>query len=789
MNDFTRDVSEEKIPQQSREALKELLEGTKREKQYEAIVSSTPDLMYVVDRDYRLLFANDALLEVLGRTPEETLGRSFRSINEDSSLAGRYEQEIDQVFDSKQLVQGEDAFHHENLGKRFYHYIISPVLNDRGEVEAVAGTTRDISEHKQVEQALKKNEEKYRTLVENFPSGAVGLFDESLRYTAVGGELIEAMGVNPAERIGKKITDIYPAELLKETVHHLQATLEGQACSFETEFQNRHLLVHTLPILDNKEKVDAGMLVVQDVSERRQAQKELQKSEEKYRTLFERMDEGFCIIQMMFDDEGEPKNYRYLETNPAYHEHTGLEVAEGDTATDVLPAVEEDTLRRNGRVALTGESYHKELYVKEVGRWLELSAFRVGEPDEHKVAVLIKDINDRKQAQDELKAVNENLEKRVEERTRSLLSYQDQLRSLASRLSKAEEQERHRLAAELHDNLGQMLAVNKMKMDLLKKGPVPPEITHQLEEIQQGMNDAIVYTRDLMSDLKPPPTLDKEDVTASIQWLADKMKKHDLTVRVSDDGQAKKTEEEIRSTLLQSVREVLFNIVKHAGVSEARVSLSCLDNQIQIVVEDEGQGFDPGENDPLADKGGFGLFNIYERMDLLGARMEIDSEPGVGTTVTLTAPLKEEKMEGPVGEEAPDDFSGSGEKGRKIEVMIVDDHQMFREGLKKIVETENDLMVVAEAGDGREAIELARKTWPEVIVMDVDLPEVNGIKATREILSSRPEIRVIGLSSLEDQQEIVDQMYAAGASAFLSKEEAFETLCATVRSEATAVKE
>lgn len=405
---------------------------------------------------------------------------------------------------------------------------------------------------------------------------------------------------------------------------------------------------------------------------------------------------------------------------------------------------------------------------------------------EQALILAIKDVTERIRAQKELEEMNETLEQRVEKRTRSLLSYQKKLRSLASKLSKAEENVRQQLATEIHDNLGQMLAVNKMKLDSLQTYEMPVTLADRIEEIKEGVDDALNYTRDLMSDLKPPPSFDKEDVTEVLEWLAQKMNKHGLNVTIEDDGQPKHAREEIRTVLLQCVRELLFNVIRHSEVKEAHLELSRTDEHISVIVEDKGKGFNPEKDtfDP-AQQTGFGLFNIRERMDLMGGSVDIDSEPGRGTKVQLIAPLKygdKEKFTQYIAQDIKPEKSA-----KKIRVMLVDDHEMVRSGLKNIVNAEPDLKVVAEAVDGREAIELVQKTAPDVIVMDVNLPNMDGIETTKKITSMKTDVRIIGLS-LHDQQEIAKNIRNAGATAYLSKDEAFKTLCATIRTEAKAKK-
>ncbi|MEX2574631.1 MAG: response regulator [Balneolaceae bacterium] len=407
---------------------------------------------------------------------------------------------------------------------------------------------------------------------------------------------------------------------------------------------------------------------------------------------------------------------------------------------------------------------------------------------EQALILAIKDETERELARQKLQELNETLEERVEERTKSLVSYQDQLRSLASQLSKAEENERQRLATELHDNLGQMLALAKMKISLIQKHQLPGKAAADIKDLKEGVDEALAYARNLMSDLKPPPSLDKEDIRSSIEWLANRMGKHNLHVIIGDDGQPKPVDDEVRTILLQCIRELLINIIKYAGVNEAAIQLVRVDSEIKIVVEDNGTGFDTDSIHTFSPENGFGLFNVFERIDHLGGRMDIESEPGKGTRVTLFAPLTAEAQKEQLSEGASSETpSAEDSKPDKIKVLLVDDHKMMREGLRKIVEEQDDLMVVAEAADGEEALREAKKTSPDIVVMDVNMPVMDGIEATRTLLEQMPGVRVIGLS-LHDHSKVIESMRNAGATAYLTKNEAFETLCATIRSEAKMAK-
>lgn len=136
---------------------------------YDAISGSTPDLIYVFDLEYNFIYANQAILNMWGRTWEESAGRKLREVGYEAWHAEMHEREIDQVIATKSSIRGEVSFPHAILGSRIYDYIFVPLFNEEGDVISIAGTTRDISDIKQIEQALKQSEEQFRTLTQSLP--------------------------------------------------------------------------------------------------------------------------------------------------------------------------------------------------------------------------------------------------------------------------------------------------------------------------------------------------------------------------------------------------------------------------------------------------------------------------------------------------------------------------------------------------------------------------------------------------------------------------------------------
>ncbi|MDR8394551.1 ATP-binding protein [Aliifodinibius sp. S!AR15-10] len=254
---------------------------------------------------------------------------------------------------------------------------------------------------------------------------------------------------------------------------------------------------------------------------------------------------------------------------------------------------------------------------------------------------MVVEVTGKIQARKELEKMNETLEKRVEKRTKTLEDYKNQLRILTYQLNKAKEQERHRIARLLHDHVGQMLDLSVIKLDQLNKEVSKDKISDEIEELKEIILVANKYTREFVNELKPPPIFEKENIVELLRWVARRMKKYGLEITLEDDGKPKPLSEEVHKILYQSIRELFFNVIKHAEVNEATLTLRRQTNKIQITVEDTGVGFGiNGEKPSPTKEGGFGLFNVQERIDLLGGSLEIESQPGEGTKAILYAPLK-----------------------------------------------------------------------------------------------------------------------------------------------------
>jgi signal transduction histidine kinase len=241
-----------------------------------------------------------------------------------------------------------------------------------------------------------------------------------------------------------------------------------------------------------------------------------------------------------------------------------------------------------------------------------------------------------------LRAASQDLLREIDDHRRSramLDTYHQKLRRLSSKLLLAEESERRRIAIALHDRIGQSLTVSKMRLDALAAArPQSPDASH-IRKIGKILERTIADTRMLTFELSPP-ILYEFGLGAALEWLCEKFsREHDLDITFHHDISDLPMEIHLRVMLFQAVRELLFNIVKHARAGQVRARMDVESPMLVITIEDDGLGFQPDRITADGPGGmGYGLFSIRERLEDLGGILDIRSESGRGTCVTLRCP-------------------------------------------------------------------------------------------------------------------------------------------------------
>lgn len=513
----------------------------------------------------------------------------------------------------------------------------------------------------------------------------------------------------------------------------------------------------------------------------KQTQKDLQVSEKRYRSLFNSINEGLGFAEIVLDEQGRPVDYRLLEVNEAFGRLTGYppEQVNGQRAYELVPNLDTYLLDYYAKVALTGEPVRFEAYSQALGHWYEVLAYQT-EPG--KFAHLFSDITDRKRAEEDLKALNETLEQRVIERTALAEKRAGQLRVLAAELTQTEQRERHRLARLLHDHLQQILVAAKLKLSQLHRRAEDETTGQMVIQIGQLLDQSLAESRSLTTQLSPPVLYDG-GLGAGLRWLARQMEEeHRLEVTLHVGPGTEPKDEASLVFIFQAARELLLNVVRHAQAPAAYVELVALEgDRLRLTVADLGIGFDLAQFEGRASQCGFGLFSLRERLELIDGRFEVNTTPGKGTQVCIEVPRVRPLPDAtsPATPAATESPAQPREGQNRIRVVLADDHLLLRKTLASILRDCDQIEVAGEASTGQEAVDLALRVQPDVVLMDISMPGLDGIEATQRILKHLPHVRIIGLSAHEDP-DMELAMSKAGATAHLHKDVPPSTLLATI---------
>ena len=549
---------------------------------------------------------------------------------------------------------------------------------------------------------------------------------------------------------------------------------------FEKEVMTRDgrwFTLHVLPYRTQDNRIDGAVITFSDVSRLISAERNLQFQKTFAETIVKQVRHPLIVLDGQL---------QVVSANPAFYEMFLLDPGEteGQLIFDLddqqwdIPGLRE-LIEEVIPSSVAFENFSIEHTFPQIGqRILLISGHRImpsGELPE-RILLSIEDVTEREKARLVLESLAEHRLGKI--------------RELVMQMAQSEQRERQRLARVLHDSMQQLLVSAKFPLKMMRSQTQDQALLGFVHSVEELLDQILGASRSLISDLSPS-ILYEAGLDAALPWLGRKMKaEHGLHVLTEINAKVPNDRQGVVAMLFQAVRELLLNIVKHAGVDRARVQLDQLDGgEVLIVVEDHGVGFDPDvAQSNLTASTGLGLFGQRERLQYIGGSCEIDSSPGAGTRVTLSArvtyiPKEKPKRAHDATSKDSAKTSGADETTAvdgKIRLLLVDDHMIIRKGLAGLLSQEPDLEIVAEASDGEQAVELARQLRPDAVIMDVVMPRMNGIEATRIITSELPETRVIGLSMYVEADR-AEAMREAGAIDYLTKGGHLDELVAAIR--------
>jgi PAS domain S-box-containing protein len=644
----------------------------------------------------------------------------------------------------------------------------------------VIGTILDITERKRAE-ALRLANAYNRSLIEASLDPLVTIGPEG-KITDVNLAAEQATGCSRDELIGTSFS-IYFTEPEKAETGYQQAWLEGSVRDYPLELRHRdgsvRSVLYNASVYHDEMGNPVGVFAAaRDITDRKKAEQAVQIERKRFSDVLDMMP---AYVILLSPDHHVPFANRYFcERFGQSNGHKCYEYLFGRT--------EPCEICETFTVFQTHAPHHWE-WAGPDGRIYDIHDFPFTDTDGSSLIMEMGiDITERKNAEQSL---------HEEIRQRSLA--QEQLKRLTLELSQTEDRERQRLAQILHDDLQQLLVGAQLHLNIVARkieaGEEPGELLLQVRDL---IKESIDKSRGLSHELSPP-LLYQSTLAESLSWLGQHMRQTcGLTVQVDAHEDADLSGEALKTFTYKAAQEMLFNVVKHARVNTAKVQLRRHKDHVRLIVSDEGRGFDPGA---VAKTDGFGLFSIQERARLLGGWMKFQSTPGSGSVFVLTIPETQAPPNGTsqVSEAsavsaptavppAPAVATERGTLSRSLRVLLVDDHKVMREGVAALLEEQPDIEVVGQAGNGREAISLARQLRPDVIVMDVTMPILGGDEATRQIKAHLSQTRIIGLS-LSPEEVVSKKMLQAGAECYLSKTDPAEKLLAAIRGQKTKDRE
>ncbi|MEW7848603.1 ATP-binding protein [Massilia aurea] len=494
--------------------------------------------------------------------------------------------------------------------------------------------------------------------------------------------------------------------------------------------QGAHLLVISRDITQERKASEEREQLLRQVQaaniDSKRVVEQLRASEERYRTLFDSVDEGFCIFEMLFDEADRPIDYRFLEMNPTFEGHTGLKDAVGRTARDMLPGLDDFWFETYGRVALTGEPVRFENEAPAMNRWFDVYATRIGGPDSRKVALLFNDISARKLSESTLRQLADDLAEADRRKTEFLATLAHELRNPLApirnglsvmRLSGDNPAAMAKVRDMMERQVGHMVHLIDDLLDIARISGGKLELKRQRTDLQSILASAVETSMPLIE-----------------------AGQHELTIDVPDAALLVDAD---ATRIAQVVANLLNNAAKYTPArGQITLSLRRDGGQAVIAVRDTGVGI---AGDALAgvfemfsqigrtvdrSQGGLGIgLSLVRRLvEMHGGSVAATSAgANAGSIFTVRLPLAAEEAQASAapGEHPPALDGAAG----GLKVLVVDDNVDAAVTLSMILDMSGHTARVAH--DGYEALAMAQAFQPRVAFLDIGMPGMSGYETAR----------------------------------------------------------
>ncbi|WP_338762879.1 PAS domain-containing protein [Massilia sp. METH4] len=694
---------------------------------------------------------NDRYLRLVGN--RDPVGQPIRRALPEIEGQGYFEL-LDTVYRTGEPFAGADMpvllQRHPGmpLERRYVDIVYTPLRDADGQVTGILANAVDVTPRKQAELALYESRERFEKIVSQAATGVVEM-DVMGNIVFVNRKYRDMLGYEGDELIGRNVVEVTAPGSLEATLDAMSRLLhDGVGVVIDKHYRRRDgtLMPATSSVnalRDQNGKIHGLVAIVLDTTERERVAQELRASEERYRTLFESMDQGFCIIEMIAGPDGRYADYRFLEMNRMFEEHTGLKGAAGCTAKQLVPGLDEFWVDTYGQVARTGKPVRFESEAAAMQRWFDVYATPSGGPGSGRVALLFTDITARKAADEHLRRLAADLSEADRHKTEFLATLAHELRNPL---------------APIRSGLGVMRLSNDSGPAVRK---VREMMERQVEHMVHLIDDLLDVARISGGKLKLKKTrADLRQVLAGAvetSLPAIEAGRHALTVDMAEEP----LEAEVDVVrIAQVVANLLNNAAKYTPPGGAiRLSAVRDGGMAVITVADSGVGLAPesigklfemfsqiGRNLDLAQGGlGIGLSLVRRLVEKHGGQVSASSAGiGAGSQFVVRLPLLGGAGTAAPAEDVPAD--GAMPDASTLNVLVVDDNVDAATALAMLLELDGHAVRIAHGGLA--AMETVRGFTPDIAFLDIGMPGMNGYETARAMraLPRLAGIRLVALT-------------------------------------------